>query len=71
MEIRKFIRVFGVIRVKKKTEHLIFQQPQISLAVQIRECQKAMDRAAKGVGMERIIHHDLRPFCHPLHRIRR
>lgn len=26
----------------------------------VRECQKAMDRAAKAIGMERITHHDLR-----------
>lgn len=28
----------------------------------VRECQKAMDRAAKAVGMTRITHHDLRHF---------
>jgi integrase len=28
--------------------------------MRVRECQKAMDRAAKVVGMERITHHDLR-----------
>ena len=31
-----------------------------SLVMRVRECQKAMDRAAKVVGMERITHHDLR-----------
>jgi len=30
--------------------------------MQVRECQKAMDRAARLVGMERITHHDLRHF---------
>jgi integrase len=28
--------------------------------MKVRECQKAMDRAAKRVGMKRITHHDLR-----------
>jgi integrase len=28
--------------------------------LRVRECQKAMDRAAKVVGMKRITHHDLR-----------
>jgi integrase len=28
--------------------------------MKVRECQKAMDRAAKVVGMTRITHHDLR-----------
>ena len=28
--------------------------------MKVRECQKAMDRAAKVVGMPRITHHDLR-----------
>jgi len=27
---------------------------------QVRECQKAIDRAARKVGMDRIVHHDLR-----------
>ena len=31
-----------------------------SPVMKIRECQKAMDRAAKKIGMERITHHDLR-----------
>src|ERR1700675_4388978 len=31
-----------------------------SPVMRVRECQKAMDRAAKVVGMERITHHDLR-----------
>ena len=32
----------------------------IARVMQVRECQKAMDRAAKVVGMPRITHHDLR-----------
>ena len=30
--------------------------------MRVRECQKAMDRAAKLIGMRRITHHDLRQF---------
>jgi integrase len=34
--------------------------PAGEAVMQVRECQKAMDRAAEIVGMERITHHDLR-----------
>jgi len=33
--------------------------------MKVRECQKAMDRAAKMVGMIRITHHDLRHLFAP------
>jgi integrase len=36
------------------------QEPTEARVMRVRECQKAMDRAAKVVGMERITHHDLR-----------
>jgi integrase len=32
----------------------------VEMVMQVRECQKAMDKAAKKVGMPRITHHDLR-----------
>jgi len=35
-------------------------EPPETPARHVRECQKAMDRAAKIVGMPRITHHDLR-----------
>ena len=35
-------------------------EPGNSPVMSVRECQKAMDRAAKAVGMQRITHHDLR-----------
>jgi len=35
-------------------------EPAESRLMRVRECQKAMDRAAKVVGMARITHHDLR-----------
>ena len=31
-----------------------------AMVMQVRECQRAMDRAAKAIGMPRITHHDLR-----------
>jgi integrase len=37
-------------------------EPKNSPAFKVRECQKAMDRAAKKIGMTRITHHDLRHF---------
>lgn len=44
-------------------DHLRKERPHDSddtLIMRVRECQKAMDRAAKAVKMERITHHDLR-----------
>jgi integrase len=35
-------------------------EPDTSSVMRVRECQKAMDRAAKAVGFARITHHDLR-----------
>ncbi|MGA2603923.1 MAG: site-specific integrase [Verrucomicrobiia bacterium] len=35
-------------------------EPDDAPVMRVRECQKAMDRAAKAVGMTRITHHDLR-----------
>jgi len=35
-------------------------EPAESCVMRVHECQKAIDRAAKVVGMERITHHDLR-----------
>lgn len=35
-------------------------EPEANPIMEVRECQKAMDRAAKQVGMARITHHDLR-----------
>jgi integrase len=35
-------------------------EPVTGSVMRVRECQKAMDRAAKVVGMKRITHHDLR-----------
>jgi len=37
--------------------------------MRVRECQKAMDRAARVIGMSRITHHDLRhPVRNPVNR---
>ena len=36
------------------------EEPSNALVMRVRECQKAMDRAAKKIGMTRITHHDLR-----------
>ncbi|TLD71495.1 site-specific integrase [Phragmitibacter flavus] len=37
-------------------------EPKSTPVFRVRECQKAMDRAAKKIGMARITHHDLRHF---------
>ena len=36
------------------------QEPPEAIVMQVHECQKAMDRAARVIGMHRITHHDLR-----------
>ncbi len=38
------------------------REPETTKVFLVRECQKAMDRAAKKIGMTRITHHDLRHF---------
>ena len=35
-------------------------EPETAAVMRVHECQKAMDRAAKKIGMKRITHHDLR-----------
>ena len=37
-------------------------EPVETPVMRVHECQKAMDRAAKVIGMHRITHHDLRPL---------
>jgi integrase len=44
----------------KQMRHERADEPANTPIMQVRECQKSMDRAAKIVGMERITHHDLR-----------
>ena len=49
--------------MKALLENLKERHPQAQpgdLVMRVHECQKAMDRAAKAVGMPRITHHDLR-----------
>jgi integrase len=49
--------------MKTLLERLRAERPEAQptdAVMKVRECQKAMDRAAKEVGMERITHHDLR-----------
>lgn len=43
-----------------RLEELQPYRKETDRVMQVKECQKAMDRAAKEVGMQRITHHDLR-----------
>jgi pyridoxine 5'-phosphate synthase PdxJ len=48
--------------MRQRLERLRAERPDESLetpVMRVRECQKAMDRAAKIVGMHRITHHDI------------
>ncbi len=56
-------RVPMIPDMRKLLENLKMEQPKgadSNPVMQVRECQKAMDRASKAVGMARITHHDLR-----------
>jgi len=58
-------RVPMIPNVRTLFEKMRGQRPDESKSTpvfKVRECQKAMDRAAKKVGMTRITHHDLRHF---------
>ena len=52
-EMRKFL---GQLREEREEEW------PTSFVMRVRECQKAMDRAASKLGMHRMTHHDLRHF---------
>jgi integrase len=56
-------RVPMIPDMKALLERLRQEQPETMRnlpVMRVKECQKAMDRAAKAIGMERITHHDLR-----------
>jgi integrase len=56
-------RVPMIPDMRQLLEHLKSEHPEAGPAspvMRVRECQKAMDRAATAIGMERITHHDLR-----------
>jgi len=56
-------RIPMIPEMKEFLESLKVERSDINsngLVMQVRECQKAMDRAAKVVGMKRLTHHDLR-----------
>lgn len=56
-------RVPMIPEMRQLLERLKAERPDANLGdsvMHVRECQKAMDRAAKEVEMERITHHDLR-----------
>ena len=38
------------------------EEPPTTAVMKIQECQKAMDRACRELGIDRITHHDLRHF---------
>ena len=58
------VRIIPMIpKIKALLERLRAERPDAAITdsvMQVHECQKAMNRAAKVVGMKRITHHDLR-----------
>jgi len=59
-EVRKVPMITDMVALLKRLRAARPDEAADVPVMQIRECQKAMDRAAKVVGMPRITHHDLR-----------
>jgi integrase len=61
-EIRRVPMIPQARELLKRMHQQRTDEPATSKVFLVRECQKAMDRAAKKIGMARITHHDLRHF---------
>jgi integrase len=59
-EIREVPMIPDVVQLLERLRAERSDEPPETPVMKVRECQKAMDRAAKVVGMTRITHHDLR-----------
>ena len=59
-EVRKVPMIDDMFHLLTRFRHGRSQESNDTTVVQVQECQKAMDRGAKEVGMRRITHHDLR-----------
>ena len=58
--IRRVPMIPDLLALLQRLRHERKDEPASQPVMRVRECQKAMDRAAKVVGMVRITHHDLR-----------
>ena len=58
--VRRVPMIADMMRLLEKLQRERPGEPMTNSVMRVRECQKAMDRAAKIVGMQRITHHDLR-----------
>jgi integrase len=58
--IRRVPMIPEMIKLLQRLKHENKDEPASQPVMRVRECQKAMDRAAKVVKMSRITHHDLR-----------
>jgi integrase len=59
-EIRTLRMIPDMTNLLQRLRHERPQEAPTANVMQVKECQKAMDRAAKRVDMEQITHHDLR-----------
>jgi len=59
-EIREVPMIPDMVQLLERLRAERSDEPPETPVMKVRECQKAMDRAAKVVGMTRITHHDLR-----------
>jgi integrase len=59
-EIREVPMIPDMVQLLERLRAERSGEPPETPVMKVRECQKAMDRAAKVVGMTRITHHDLR-----------
>ena len=58
--IRKVPMIDDMVQLLSRFRQTRADEPSDAVVVQVKECQKAMDRGAKEAGMKRITHHDLR-----------
>jgi len=59
-EVRKVPMIADMVNLLHRLRTERPNEPQDAPVMQVKECPKAMDRAAKLIGMARITHHDLR-----------
>jgi len=59
-EVRTVLMIADMVVLLNRLRTERPNEPEDAPAMQVKECPKAMDRAAKLIGMTRITHHDLR-----------
>ena len=61
-EVRRVPMNAAMITLLRRLRAERAEEPPTTAVMKIQECQKAMDRACRELGIDRITHHDLRHF---------